>query len=94
MDPVLLKKSVEALVKKGSINKDQFDETMSLLSSDPNASLRAITALCESSADAQTLVKTESINLDGGTLVKGAKISDDRDLGYQEVAKALGLTMK
>lgn len=94
VDPVLLKKSVEALVKKGSINTDQFDETMNLLNSDPNASLRAITALCESSSDARTLVKKESTSLDGGTLVKDAGISvSDRDMGYHEVAKALGLTL-
>ena len=92
-DPVLLKDSVEALIKVGSLTREQADESMRLLGEDPNASLRVITALC-SKQDAAPLMKTESVNLDGGTLV-GAKAEsiDDRDKAYEEVAKVLGIKL-
>lgn len=45
-DPVLLKESVDAMVKAGSLNPDQADESMRLMGEDPNAALRAIKALC------------------------------------------------
>lgn len=45
-DPVLLKESVEALVKTGSIKEAQVADSMRLLNEDPNASLRVIKALC------------------------------------------------
>lgn len=60
VDPELLKKSVEALVKTGSIKEDQAEETEQLLAKDPNASLRAIKALCGLCTDATHMVKNES----------------------------------
>jgi len=93
-DPVLLKESVEALVKMGSLSEDQADESMRLLGADPNASLRVITALCKKAADASTLIKTESVNLDGGTLIgKSEAPMNERERAYAEVAKELGLTL-
>ena len=95
-DPVLLKESVEALVKVGGISPDQADESMRLMGEDPNAALRAIKALCQNKAqDASTLVKTESLNLDGGKLVGNSEDikMDERDRAYQAVAKAWGINI-
>lgn len=91
-DPVLLKESVEALVKVGSLKPEQADESMRLLGSDPNASLRVIKALC--GTDAKPLMKTESVNLEGGTLVgdKPAPLTD-REKAYEAVARSMGLTL-
>ena len=91
-DPVLLKESVDALVKVGSITQDQADESMRLLSSDPNASLRVIKALC--GTDAKPLTKTESVNLEGGTLVgeKAAPLTD-REQAYAAVARQMGIAL-
>lgn len=95
-DPVLLKESVEALVKVGSLTSDQADESMRLMGEDPNAALRVIKALCEKTADAGTLVKNESLNLDGGKLIGNSETPakmDDRDLAYQATAKAMGINI-
>ena len=93
-DPVLLKETVEALVKVGSLAPEQADESMRLLGEDPNASLRAITALCKNAADAKALIKTESMNLEGGELVnEGSSDMSDRDKAYQAVAASMGLNL-
>ena len=92
-DPVLLKEAVQALVKTGSLAKEQADESLRLMGEDPNAALRVITALCKS-ADAKPLIKTESANLAGGELVsdKGPALNE-RDRAYQAAAKAMGLAL-
>lgn len=97
-DNSLIQKSVDALVKSGSIRQDQADQTKSLLENDPNASLRAISALCGRIPDAQLLVKKQSMNIQGGTLISNKKSKQsstfDSTQAYQGVAKALGLNLK
>ena len=63
-DPVLLKESVEALVKTGSIKEAQVADSMRILNEDPNAPLRVIKALCEANYADTSMKKTESANLE------------------------------
>lgn len=93
-DPVLLKESVEALVKTGSIKESQFDDSMRILNDDPNASLRVIKALCQANNADTSMKKTESANLEGGTLVTANAPLTDREAAYAEVARKLGINLK
>lgn len=95
LDTALLQKSVQALTKKGALNKDQHKDAMELLRKDPNAALRTISALCQQSADASLLMKSASADITGGTLVGHQKHTiqkvDDRAAAYAAVAKSLNL---
>lgn len=63
VDAELLQKSVDALKKSGSITEEQAQETAQLLATNPNASLRAINALCEHYTDAAPIHKKESVDI-------------------------------
>lgn len=99
LDMQLLQKSVDSLVKIGSLKQDQRNASFQILKNDPNAALRAITALCEErSADASSFKKSASVQQDvtGGTLIgretkMSLKTVDDRQEGYAAVAKAFNL---
>lgn len=80
VDKDLAKKSVEALVKIGGLTKEQASEAEELLSTDHNACLRALGAICEQNTDANTLVKKESANLDGGTLIGASRVEKKPEL--------------
>ena len=93
LDMALLQKSVNALIKRGSLSAADHAATMELLQKDPNAALRAINALCEQSADASPIMKTASADVTGGVLVghpnnKEQKV-DERTAAYKAVAETL-----
>ena len=94
VDRDLAKKSVEALIKVGGLSNEQADEAQNILATDHNACLRALKALCEQNTDANTLVKKESVDLNGGTLVGAPKteIKHQQD-AYKAMANVLGLNM-
>ena len=97
VDAQLVEKSVNALIKMGGLNQEQAQETKQLLSTDPNASLRALLAVCKGTTDAKNIVKTQSVNLDGGILISQNKqvknTLDNQTEAYSNVAKVLGLNM-
>lgn len=95
LDKALLQKSVQALIKKGALNKDQQNDAMELLKKDPNAALRTISALCQQSADASLIMKSAAADITGGTLVGHQKRTiqkvDDRTAAYAAVAATLNI---
>lgn len=99
VDTQLLEKAVDSLIKSGSLTEDQRKDSIELLQKDPNAALRAIPILCEQRInDAHIINKKASSQEDvtGGTLIghdKKASMqqSNDRELGYQAVARAFNL---
>lgn len=94
VDKALAKKSVEALVKIGGLSEDQISEAQQILYKDHNACLRALGALCEQNTDANTLVKKESVDLNGGTLVGASKVeTKPQQDAFSAMAKVLGLNM-
>ena len=97
VDAQLVEKSVNALIKMGGLNQEQAQETKQLLSTDTNASLRALLAVCKGTTDAKNIVKTQSVNLDGGILISQNKqvknTLDNQTEAYSNVAKILGLNM-
>lgn len=95
LDKALLQKSVNALIKRGSLSATDRDATMELLQKDPNAALRAISALCEQRTDASPIMKSASADITGGSLVEHTKNKlqkvDDRMAAYEAVAKSLNI---
>lgn len=96
VDQQLIQKSVAALIKTGSLKEWQAEETKKLLATDPNASLRALNAICEGYTDAKNIVKTQSLNLDGGVVISEKESQSENNLqdAYQGVVNALGLKLK
>ena len=95
----LAQKSVQALVKVGSLTQAQRDEALGLLKADHNACLRTIQALCqERAADAQPSIKKEAAaqQLNFGILVDNGvakQASVDEHQAYRGVAARLGLKL-